>query len=112
MLKTNRLLLRPHFFTLLNPLLISVFPAVDLFKSSNPLILGASVIKVLPRSLVLVSRKPLESLVKPAVFCKGLIFFTLSVLSRRMLSLRLEPGRALISGRKDYEDFINDYVVF
>jgi hypothetical protein len=46
--------------------------------------------------------------VKPAVFCNGFIFFTLSELSRLMFSLRFDPGLALMSGKKDYEDFMKD----
>jgi hypothetical protein len=63
-------------------------------------------------SLVFDSINPFESFIKPAVFCKGFIFLMLSELSLLMLSFRFEPGLALISGRKDYEDFMKDYVVF
>jgi hypothetical protein len=50
--------------------------------------------------------------VNPAVFCSGFIFFTLSELSRLMFSFRFEPGRALMSGKKDSDDFMNDSFVF
>lgn len=97
---------------LLSPLLIKVFPGTNLFVSFISFtFVGASVIKFFPISLislVLVYKNPLESFVNPAVFCKGLIFLTLSELSLLILSLRFDPGLALISGRKDYDDFIND----
>ena len=63
-------------------------------------------------SFVFDYKKPFESLVNPAVFCNGLIFFTLSEESRFTVSFRFEPGRALMSGKKDSEDFMNDSVVF
>lgn len=86
--------------------------AIVLVESIIYFTLGTSVIRVFPKSLVLDYRNPLESLANPPVFCKVVIFLTLSVLSFLMLSFLLDPGRALMSGRKDYEDFIKDYEVF
>ena len=98
---------------LLSPLFTRVFPAVDLFKSPIYFTFGGSIIRFLPMSLVLDSKNPFDSFIKPAVFCKGFIFFKLSpVLSRLMFSLRFEPGRAFMSGKNDYDDFMKDYVVF
>jgi hypothetical protein len=50
----------------------------------------------------------LESFVNPAVFCNGFIFLVLSELSFLIFNFLFDPGRALISGKNDYDDFIND----
>ncbi len=63
-------------------------------------------------SLVLDSMNPFELVVNYVVFCKGFIFFVLSRLSFLMLSFLLDPGRAFMSGKNDYDDFIKDSVVF
>jgi hypothetical protein len=101
---------------LLNPLFTSVFtPPLVLFKSTISFIyftFVVSIIMFLPMSFVFDSKKPFESFVNPAVFCSGFIFFTLSELSRLMFSFRFEPGRALMSGKKDSDDFMNDSFVF
>lgn len=105
-----------HFLALLNPLFTSVFtPPLVLFKSTISFIyftFVVSIIMFLPMSFVFDYKKPFESFVNPAVFCSGFIFFTLSELSRLMFSFRFEPGRALMSGKKDSDDFMNDSFVF
>lgn len=106
----------PHFFALLSPLFTKVLPPpVVLFRSTISFIyltLAVYIIRFLPMSFAFDSKNPFESFVNPAVFCKGFIFLTLSELSRFMVSFRFEPGRALMSGKNDYEDFMNDSVVF
>jgi hypothetical protein len=105
-----------HFLALLNPLFTSVFtPPLVLFRSTISFIyftFAVSIIKFLPMSFVFDYKKPFESLVNPAVFCSGFIFLTLSELSRLMFSFRFDPGRALMSGRKDSDDFMKDSFVF
>ena len=63
-------------------------------------------------SLVLDSMKPFELVIKSGAFCKIFIFFELSILSFLILSFLFDPGLALMSGKKDYDDFMKDSVVF
>ena len=106
----------PHFLDLLSPLLTIVFaPPRLLFKSLIYIFLDVSTTpKFFPIyfvSLTFVYKNPFESFVKPGVFCNGLLnFLLLSILSFLMLSFLFEWGRALMSGKNDSEDFMNDYV--
>ena len=101
-----------HFLLLLNPLFIRpgfTPPVIVLLNSlvfvSPKFLLLKSFVFVspspLPSYLVLAYKNPFESLVKPAVVCKGLIFLELYMLSLLMFSFLFELGRWLMSGKND-----------
>jgi hypothetical protein len=97
---------------LLSPLFINGFTPKPLFPSFSSFSLDVSLTKFLPIYFAFDYKNPFESFVNPAVFCNGFIFLALSEFYRRIFSFLFEPGRVLMSGKNDSDDFINESVDF